>query len=68
MRLIHHELKLMDEGMKDTYILSPLSWEDSRKPRDSPKDKQGDVDRLRRQESKKLGKLDEGSDLQECEV
>ena len=32
MRVIHHELKLMVEGIRDTYILSPVSWEDSRKP------------------------------------
>ena len=58
----------MVEGIRVMYILSPLSWEDSRKHWDSSKDKQWDADRVRRQESKKLGKLDEGSDLQECEV
>ena len=58
----------MVEGIIDTYILSPMSWKDSRKPWDSSKDKYWDADRLRRQGSKKLGKLNEGSDLQECEV
>ena len=32
MRVIYHELKLMVEGIRETYILSPVSWEDSRKP------------------------------------
>ena len=32
MRVTHHELKLMVEGIRDTYNLSPVSWEDSRKP------------------------------------